>query len=154
MISLRRITEADAALLVKWRNENAKYFPPQPGWTVGSHLAWFRDCYQRDPSDNMFMVELDGRPVGCLAMTIRDGCGELERMVLGDKTIARNGVMRAAFRRLMDIYGLDRYWLRIYPWNTVTISFHERNGFQVTGQSEDGEYLIMERRHVPYEEGM
>lgn len=149
-VILRKITEADAPLLVKWRNENAKYFPPQPDWTEASHLTWFRDRYQADPSDNMFMVIADGRPAGCLAMTIAGGRGELERMILGDKTIARGGIMRTAFRQLMDAYALDRYWLRIYPWNTVTIAFHERNGFRVTG--EDGDYLIMERRHEPYGE--
>jgi RimJ/RimL family protein N-acetyltransferase len=149
-VTLRKIDEADAPLLVRWRNENAEYFPPQPPLTAESHLLWFAVVYQRDPCDNMFMVLLGERPVGCLAMTIRGGRGELERMILGDKSIARGRVMRTAFRMLMDAYGLERYWLRIYPWNSVTISFHERNGFAVTGQ--EGEYLIMERRHEPYGE--
>lgn len=152
IVTLRKIREADAPLLVRWRNENARYFPAQPPWTIGSHVAWFRGRYQHDPCDNMFMALLDGRPVGCLAMTIRDGRGELERMILGDKSIARGGVMRAAFRQLMDAYGLAEYWLRIYEWNDVTIAFHRRNGFEVTGKTDDGEYLIMTRRHVPYGE--
>jgi len=151
-VTLRKITEADASLLVQWRNENAKFFPPQPDWTAESHLAWYRGTYQHAPSQNVFMVLLDGRPVGCLAMTICGGRGELERMILGDKTIARGGVMRSAFRQLMDAYGLAKYWLRIYDWNHVTIAFHERNGFEITGRTEDGEYLIMERDHVPYGE--
>ena len=145
LTSLRKITEADAGLLVQWRNENARYFPPQPPFTVESHLRWYRDSYMTDPGQNMFMVLLDGQPIGCLAMTIRGGRGELERMILGDKTVTRGGHMRAGFRQLMDTYGLASYWLRIYPWNTVTINFHHRNGFHVTGKSVDGEYLIMER---------
>jgi RimJ/RimL family protein N-acetyltransferase len=149
-VTLRRITEDDTALLVKWRNENAKFFPPQPDWTPESHLKWFREVYQRSPSDNLFIAEYRSRPAGTLAMTIRDGRGELERMILGDKTLARGGIMQAAFRQLMDAYGLDSYWLRIYPWNEVTISFHRRNGFEVTGLSDDGEYLVMERREHPW----
>lgn len=152
-VTLRRITDADAGLLVRWRNENAEFFPPRPPLTAESHLDWYRSVHLASPADNMFMVLLGGRPVGCLAMTITGGRGELERMILGDKTIARGGVMRTAFRRLMDIYGLPSYWLRIYPWNHVTIAFHERNGFEITGRSADGEYLIMERQHVPYGEG-
>ena len=144
-VSLRKITETDAGLLVAWRNENAEFFPPQPPFTLESHLAWYRDRYMADPAQNMFMVLLDSRPIGCLAMTIRGGRGELERMILGDKTVTRGGHMRAGFRQLMDAYGLASYWLRIYEWNTVTIAFHERNGFQVTGKSDDGEYLIMQR---------
>lgn len=145
MVTLRKITEADAPLLVQWRNENARFFPEQAPWTAESHLAWFRGKYMADPSDNQFMVLHEGRPIGTIAMTIRNGCGELERMILGDKTMARGGLMRAAFCQLMDAYALSRYWLRIYPWNQATINFHKRNGFEVTGQTPDGEYLIMER---------
>jgi RimJ/RimL family protein N-acetyltransferase len=145
MLTLRKITETDAPLLVQWRNENAAYFPPQAPFTLESHLTWYHDRYMTDPTQNMFMVLHDSRPIGCLAMTIRDGCGELERMILGDKTLARGGHMRTAFRQLMDAYSLDSYWLRIYEWNTVTIAFHKRNGFEVTGKTPDGEYLIMER---------
>ena len=145
MLTLRKITETDALLLVQWRNENAQFFPPQAPLTIESHLAWYHGTYMSDPAQNMFMVLLDSRPIGCLAMTIRDGRGELERMILGDKTVTRGGHMRAGFRQLMDTYGLASYWLRIYPWNTVTINFHHRNGFHVTGKSDDGEYLIMER---------
>jgi RimJ/RimL family protein N-acetyltransferase len=148
MVTLRKITEADAPLLVAWRNENAEFFPPQPPLTIGSHLAWFRDVYQHDPSASMFMVEHEGRPVGCVSMTIRDGRGELAQMILGDKTLARGGLMRAASRQLMDAYGLAAYWLRVLPGNTVTISFHKRNGFEVTGET--GGYLIMERTSRPW----
>src|SRR5271155_1456213 len=112
-VTLRKITEADTPLLVKWRNENAKFFPPQPDWTLESHLKWFREKYQADPSDNMFMVLLDGKEIGCLAMTIKNGEGELERMILGEKELARGGKMRDGFRQLMDAYKLDRYWLRV-----------------------------------------
>lgn len=148
-VSLRKITEADAPLLVKWRNENSEFFPPQDDWTVDSHLEWYYGKYTTDPCDNMFMVMLGDdlagwMPIGCLSMTIRNGCGELERMILGDKSVARGGYMRTAFRMLMDAYDLDYYWLRIYEWNKVTIAFHERNGFTVAGKSYDGEYLIME----------
>ena len=142
-VGLRRITEDDTDLLVRWRNENAEYFPPQPPWTAESHLRWFREVHRHDPCDNQFMVLYQGRPIGTLAMTIRDGRGELEKMILGDKSLARGGIMRAAFRQLMDAYGLERYWLRIYPWNEVTIGFHRRNGFEVTGMR--GDYLVMER---------
>lgn len=144
-VSVRKIHGGDAPLLVRWRNENAKYFPAREPLTELEHGRWFRDVYERDPSQAMFIAELDGKPVGCLAMTIRDGKGELERMILGDKSISRGGVMRAAFRQVMDAYGLERYWLRIYPWNHVTISFHERNGFAITGRTPDGEYLVMEK---------
>jgi len=144
-VTVRKIRPGDSPLLVKWRNENAKYFPAQPDWTEVTHGRWYRDVYERDPSQAMFVAELDGRPVGCLAMTIRDGKGELERMILGEKDLARGGVMRAAFRQVMDAYGLEHYWLRVFPWNAVTIGFHQRNGFEITGRTGDGEYLVMEK---------
>lgn len=147
-VTLRKIDETDGPLLVRWRNQNSEFFPPQPVLTLPAHLQWFRTVYVKNPSDNMYVALVDGRPVGCLAMTIKDGRGELERMILGDKTLARGGIMRSAMRQLMDAYGLSDYWLRIYPWNHVTISFHTRNGFEVTG--EIGDYLIMERTSKPW----
>jgi RimJ/RimL family protein N-acetyltransferase len=158
-VTLREIQDYDAASLVAWRNENAQWFPASKPLTVPGHLDWYHGLYLTEPSQNMYMVLADGREAGVVGMTIRDGSGELERMILGDKTMARGGVMRAGMRQLMDAYDLEHYWLRVMPHNTVTIAFHKRNGFTVT--SEDGgcfittgnargDYLIMERHGGGY----
>ena len=138
-ISLRKITEADAPLLVRWRNENAEFFPS--GATMEGHWSWFQG-YLEDPSDNMFMVLYGVREIGCLSMTIKDGRGELGRVIVGDKAACGKGFMDEAFRQLMSAYGLPSYWLKVYSWNMTAIRFYKRNGF--TAVSTEGEYLIME----------
>ena len=85
--------------------------------------------------------------------------GELERMMLGDKTLARGGFMRQGMRQLMDAYGLSHYWLRVMPDNERTIAFHKRNGFLPVSDhggeyentlGEKGEYLTMARSYDGY----
>lgn len=160
-ITLREITADDAPRLVAWRNDpgNARWFPRQPAWTVSGHFDWYHCTYLADPSQNLYIVQRDGVPIGTVGMTIKDGLGELERMMLGDKALARGGYMRRGMRRLMDAYGLAHYWLRVMPDNERTIAFHKGNGFLPMSEhggayentlGEKGEYLIMSRNYDGY----
>lgn len=160
-VTLREITAWDTELIVKWRNDpaNARWFPKQAPWTVAGHTDWYRGTYLPDPSQNLYLVRRNGHPIGTVGMTIRHGTGELERMMLGDKTLARGGYMRQGMRQLMSAYGLDHYWLRVMPDNEATIRFHKRNGFTVRSDEggkyenvngETGQYLIMGRNYDGY----
>lgn len=163
-VTLREITgsRAESELIVSWRNDpsNARWFPKQEPWSVARHINWYREHYLTDPSQNLYQVLRDGFAIGTVGMTIKDGCGELERMMLGDKTLARGGYMRQGMRQLMAAYGMNFYWLRVMPDNEATIRFHRRNGFlpnigldgghyeNVNG--EYGNYLIMSRAYDGY----
>jgi RimJ/RimL family protein N-acetyltransferase len=155
-VTLREIIASDAQILVNWRNheDNARWFPWQPEWTVTGHLSWYYDQYLTDPSQNLYVVRRGSVPIGTVGMTIKHGWGELERMMLGDKTLARGGYMRQGMRQLMKAYGLDSYWLRVMPDNVRTIAFHKGNGFTVTSVTggeytntlgEKGQYTVMAR---------
>lgn len=157
-IRLRQLDAFDTPWVVHWRNENKEWFPAQPDLTPQGHRHWFYETYQKDPSQNVYIVLLNEVGIGMVGMTIKDGKGELERMVLGERLYARGGYMRTAMRMLMDAYGLDHYWLRVMPHNTRVVAFHERNGFKVTSTHGgnftsptgiSGEYLIMERWGEP-----
>jgi RimJ/RimL family protein N-acetyltransferase len=157
-ISLKQIEACDTPWIVHWRNANKEWFPAQPDLTATSHRRWFDETYQCDPSQNVYIVMLNGVGIGMVGMTIKDGKGELERMVLGEKQFARGGYMRTAMRMLMDAYGLEHYWLRVMPHNDRTIAFHKKNGFTVTSTHGgdfasptgiSGEYLVMERWGEP-----
>jgi RimJ/RimL family protein N-acetyltransferase len=155
-VTLREITEFDTELIVDWRNDpdNARWFPKQEPWTVQGHLDWYYGTYLADPSQNLYLVRRSGGSIGTVGMTIRHGSGELERMMLGDKELARGGYMRQGMRQLMKAYGLSGYWLRVMPDNERTVNFHKRNGFTITSTEggsyentlgETGNYLIMSR---------
>lgn len=155
-VTLRKIHEADAPRLVKWRNENAQWFPRQKPFTVTSHLDWYYGTYLKSPSLNQYIVirkDLD-RDIGVVGMTIRHGSGELGNMILGDKSSARGGYMREAVMLLMDAYGLDRYWLHTMPGNYPVQRFYGKLGFRITSTrgpkftAADGtvkEYVVMAR---------
>lgn len=158
-VTLREIRESDAWDLVDWRNENARWFPKQEPWTIQGHLDWYHNRYLTDPSQNLYLVCLNRNPVGTVGMTIKNGSGELERMMLGNKLLVRGGYMRRGMRQLMDAYGLSHYWLRVMPDNERTIAFHKRNGFTVFSCAggkyentlgEHGEYLLMSRSYDGY----
>lgn len=160
-VSLREIQPWDTFKVVQWRNhpDNARWFPKQPRWTPEGHQAWYRNVYATDPSQNLYIVLRDEVPIGTVGMTIKDGRGELERMMLGNKALARGGYMRQGMRQLMEAYGLQHYWLRVMPDNKATIAFHVRNGFTVFSDDggtyenvhgEFGKYLIMTRNYDGY----
>jgi RimJ/RimL family protein N-acetyltransferase len=156
-----RGTLAECELISGWRNnpDNSRWFPKQDAWTGTSCWAWYNEVYVRDPSQNLYWVLRDLTPIGTVGMTIRNGSGELERMMLGDKNLARGGYMRQGMRQLMSAYGMNHYWLRVMPDNEATIRFHQRNGFtklttpggkyeNVLGEVD--EYLVMSRSYDGY----
>jgi ribosomal protein S18 acetylase RimI-like enzyme len=51
--------------------------------------------------------------------------------MLGDKRLARQGVMSQALRLLADTFGHGWYELDVLSSNTTAISFYEKNGFRV-----------------------
>src|SRR5262249_53318254 len=128
-VALRKITLGDAALMIRWRNENAQAFPPGPVVTTESHHRWWR-AYLHRPEDHVFIVLADTIAVGMLGVAVHGGRGEIGRVMLGDKTHARTGVMSAAIQQLMAAYALPVYWLRVLPSNRAAIRFYERNGFR------------------------
>ena len=139
-VTLRKACWADVMLLVRWRNENASAFPTAEPLTIARHRHWW-ERYERDPSDHLYMVCVDGISAGCMSLTIRAGTGEIGRVILGDKTLARHGVMSAALTALTAADGLPAYWLRVRPGNTAAVRFYERNGFR--RDREKGGWLIM-----------
>lgn len=145
-VTLREITDDDALYLVAWRNDpdNARWFPRQPPFTLVAHFNWYHGTYLADPSQNLYIVQRDGAPIGTVGMTIRNGIGELERVMLGDKTLARGGFMRQGIQRLMDAYGLGCYWLRVLPDNEAAISLYRKLGFSYV--RDDEQFTYMERK--------
>ena len=159
-ITLREIVSSDL-FVVTWRNnpDNARWFPKQPPWTIESHRNWYYGKYLPDPSQGLYLVLRSGIAIGTVGMTIKHGQGELERMMLGDKALARGGYMRQGMRQLMAAYGLSHYWLRVMPDNEAAIAFYKRNGFTVLSShggayentlGEKGEYLTMARSYDGY----
>jgi len=142
-VALRKVMAEDASLLVKWRNENSRYFPPGPRLTHASHLSWFTATYLTDLHDHLYLVLADGRPAGTIGLRVTGVSGEIGRVLLGDRSVARHGIMSGALKLLMDGWQLRHYFLRVLPGNRAAIAFYARNGFRTSAV--DGDFLVMAR---------
>jgi RimJ/RimL family protein N-acetyltransferase len=145
MISLRKITgtEYSSDLLVKWRNADFEFFGDgKTLLTRESHYHWYRYVYVNDPRDHMYFVMQDHSPVGTIAAILGKEGTEISRVLLGDKGRAQQGVMSEALSLLRDIYP-GPYWLRVKPGNSSAIRFYQKNGFILTGKTDDA--LVMSR---------
>ena len=142
-VRLRKITEGDAGLLVRWRNENAASFASREPVTRASHDAWFRKVYQGDPWDHMYMIFAGNRPAGTIGARVSGRVAEIQRVLLGDKALARTGIMSAALEQVMNAYGPRIWELRVLPGNRAAAGFYEKHGFRVSGR--DGECVVMTR---------
>jgi RimJ/RimL family protein N-acetyltransferase len=128
--------------MVRWRNENTRYFASQGTVTVAGHAAWWRR-YQADPWDHMYMILAGGKPAGTIGARIGPGPGEIQRVLLGDKSLRRSGVMTAALDLVMSAYGVRIWKVRVLGGNKAAFRFYETNGFRVSGR--DGECVVMTR---------
>jgi len=134
-ISLRKVTDVDGILIVKWRNENKQYFGAQENISLVGHLKWYRNTYLYDPTDHYFMVYADGMRAGTISY---NSCSqEIGRVLLGNKSFARKGVMTEAMLEIRRAFLSRRYWLKVLTTNTGAIEFYERCGFERKGSVKD-----------------
>lgn len=131
MTKLRKIDQYDSYLLVKWRNENAQYFPHRLNpLTLTEHDNWYNNTYQRDPSDHMYMVCIGAASVGTIGINIKNW--EIQRVMRGEAGVAP-GIMGEALDEMKDVYqGLRHFKLEVLETNPHAIAFYKRHGFYRT----------------------
>lgn len=140
-MKLRKISVFDSYLMVKWRNENAEYFPSRLyPLTEEEHRAWFFSDYEVNPSDHMYMVTVGGASVGTIGINVRTR--EIQRVMRGEK-YAAPGAMGEALEEIKEAYSrLGSYWLRVLETNPHAIAFYKKHGFFTTKR--DGTFMTME----------
>jgi RimJ/RimL family protein N-acetyltransferase len=141
-VTLRKLAVSDVALILRWRNENAAFFGDGHLMTPGEHREWFGAC-MADPWDHMYVVLADGRPAGTIGVAVSGGRAEIRRVLLGDKSLARSGVMSAALDAVMNAYGPRIWELRVLASNVVAAGFYGKNGFRETAR--DAGWVVMTR---------
>jgi RimJ/RimL family protein N-acetyltransferase len=127
--ALRKVHELDNRLLRRWRNANARYFPPGPEITTPMQSRWYEE-YLLKPEDHQYMVLHYGAPVGTLAIDIRDRM--FNRVMRGRPD--GKGAMGWAMFKLMALYGAGTYSLQVLEGNDKAINFYSALGFRVFGR--------------------
>lgn len=147
MMHLRKLNYFDTALMINWRNANAKFFPSQPDLTISSHATWFNETYLNDPADHMYVIEADEEdhhygPIGTIGFNVRTR--EIGRVMRGVDAVP--GIMGRALEEIVSLYSYGYYWLKVLADNDHAIRFYRKHCF-FEGNHENG-YIYMERDYV------
>jgi acetyltransferase (GNAT) family protein len=129
-VALRKLERTDDYLLVSWRNQDRDCFLDSSKITLESHRAWYYYRYILDPADQMYMVVLDGKPVGTIGVRLNKGSYEIQRVLLGEKTHAHSGVMSQALHLIFELYGPGGYFLEVLRDNLKAQQFYLKHEFK------------------------
>ena len=99
-IVLRGALPADAPCLREWTNAQREFFFFNEEISEAMQTRWMSAYFER-PDDFMFIVEREGRPVGCLGLRFEDGRGDIYNVILGDQSLRGEGVMSIALRVML-----------------------------------------------------
>lgn len=127
-ILLRAAVAADGPILREWKNAQREFFFFNEEISEAMQARWMTAYFER-PDDYMFMVERDGRPVGCLGLRFEAGRGDIYNVILGDQPLRGGGVMSIALRAVLTFgRGLcEDIGLKVLKTNPA-VSFYARNG--------------------------
>lgn len=137
-IRLRTASRDDADRLRRWKNAHRQSFFFNDEISPEMQARWM-ETYLRRADDYMFIVESEGQPVGCLALRVEHGLGDVYNVILGEVSAGGQGVMSTAIA-MMLAFGrtlTSRIGLKVLSVNETAIRFYERNGFVRTGAGDD-----------------
>jgi RimJ/RimL family protein N-acetyltransferase len=128
----------DAELLRAWKNADRTAFFDQSEITVAQQAEWLSGLARRD-DDFMFMVDVSGRPVGCMGYRRRGEAIDVYNVICGRREYRRGGIMSRALQAMLrsaeDAYHLP-ITARVLRSNPAA-AFYAVNGFVVAEEEED-----------------
>lgn len=129
-LRLRTIGPADAEILRQWKNFHRHAFFHQDIISPEQQAIWLAGHAAR-PDDFMFMVEVEGRAVGCLGWRLLEGRADIYNVMLGEASQGGRGLMGRALnlmcRHILSL-GQREIAARVLKGNPA-VGWYERNGF-------------------------
>lgn len=140
-LRLRSAEREDAERLRAWKNAHRRYFFFQDEISAEAQRRWI-EGYLARADDFMFIVELDGRPVGCMGFRLLDGLADVYNVILGDAAEGGRGLMSRALRLMLTHARTltDRAGLKVLKDNPA-VGYYQKNGFHVVKDA--GDHLEM-----------
>ena len=143
-VTIRKITEADTAKIVKWRNAPSvvEHFIYRTPLTEEAHLNWFHN--RIETGDVVQFIICDGEnEVGSVYLRDIDPVNKKCEygIFIGEESCRGRGVGSAAARLALDYafeeLKLNRVFLRVFADNPRAIKSYENAGFKKEGVFRD-----------------
>lgn len=137
-LSLVPMDARHSELVRRWRNENSQWFFDSHFIEADEQLFWVQFRYLPDPSDNMWIIHLQGQPVGTAALTDIDlehkSC-QWARMIVGEpsargqKVAMRTTVLVRDYA--LDILKMERIYGSLFASNEVMLHVNVSAGYKI-----------------------
>lgn len=136
-VELRLLKRDDLPMTLAWRNryDVRMWFNTSDIIGEDQHQIWF-ERYLDKTNDFVFIVEVDGRPVGQVSIYAIDaasGSAEIGRFIAAPGEDGK-GYMRAAIAGLIELakwhFKLNRIYLEVFEHNERAIGLYQKLGFQ------------------------
>ena len=129
----REATEADAGLLLGWRNDPRTRQSSRSTAVVAmdEHLAWLRGVLA-DPGRLLLVVEHEDQPAGTVRFDRRDGDGWEVSITLAPESRGRGlsgAVLAEGERAARDRLGVRTVLAAVHQDNTASAKLFERAGY-------------------------
>lgn len=135
-LCLRLITERDLEMTLSWRNHDDVriWFKNSNLLSLEQHRNWFQN-YKNKDDDFLFIVEVDGKPVGqasVYGIQWEKESAEVGRFLVALEAAGR-GYISQACGALLQIsrvtLGLKSLFLEVFEKNKRAIRLYQSNGF-------------------------
>ena len=101
IFSLKEIDLDDIEYLREWKNKHRNSFFHKEVITSEQQSKWF-DSYSIDPENNMFVVMLANKAVGCMGYRMKDDIIDVYNIMRGVDTNDENFKMSDAFKLMLN----------------------------------------------------
>lgn len=136
-VSLRKLTEDDAAAIVQWRNdpEIQKWMFNQNELSIDSHIAWFKKQKHENRLDFIICDRITGEGIGTVNYINIDGDQAEAGKMLGNRKYWGSGYAKEAFRLWLNFgfveLGLEKIYVKTMKNNTPNIKLNQKLGFKL-----------------------
>lgn len=145
-ISLREITAADTALVVKLRNNEdvRKCFTNSAAITTEGHERFLQKYFLPNNNDELYIVEYGGSPAGMISLyNFEDGKAEWGRIMI-DPSFQGKGIGKTALQLIIErarMLGIKTLYCHVKINNVRAVNLYKSLGFKNNGEA-DGEFYM------------
>lgn len=142
-LTIRSANENDLENLRQWKNEQREFFFYKDIITPEQQRAWFVKFQARN-HDYMFIVDLNGKAIGCMGIRMFDEVWDIYNVILGLPDYGKKGYMGQALQAMLTYaqsVSQSPITLQVLKANPA-VEWYKKNGFVAIAEQADHYSLI------------